>query len=249
MSNDLATTTGGLPALPSDEGQALRTMMQIAVSAGPEGVAALERLAALHEAAMKRQAEQSFARAMQAAQDEMRPIVRNKSADRGIRYADLKKIDEEIRPIYTKHGFVLTYSGAEARQPGNVRVICKVFHRDNHSEVYELEGGLDKLGPSGKSQKTDIQGLGSTISYLRRYLAMIIFNLIMTNEDNNGAGGKISEDQEMRLREYFDQLPDARQQGFLRYAKIERLSDAPAHDFDRLLCALRDANNQVRRPK
>jgi len=139
-----------------------------------------------------------FNRAMKAAQDEIKPVVRDaENSHTRSRYARLETIDERIRPIYTKHGFSLSFNSAEPREKGAVRVLCDVRHEAGHTKTYELEGALDLTGAKGSSNKTSIQGLGSSVSYLRRYLTLMIFNVTLKNEDNDGQGDGefISEDQ------------------------------------------------------
>jgi hypothetical protein len=41
-------------------------------------------------------------------------------------------------------------------------------------------------GPKGNQNKTATHGFGSTMSYGRRYLICLIFNITLTNEDQDG---------------------------------------------------------------
>jgi hypothetical protein len=43
--------------------------------------------------------------------------------------------------------------------------------------------------------KSNVQGVGSTNSYLRSYIACNIFNIMVVGDDDNGNGGTIDEAQ------------------------------------------------------
>ena len=153
-------------------------------------VAKFKALVELQQSILAQQAEAEYNRAMSLAQADMEPIVRdaNNSHTRS-KYATLERIDAAIRPIYTRHGFALSSNSEPI--PNGVRVLCEVTHSAGHKKLHKLEGALDTAGAKGASNKTDIQGLGSSITYLRRYLTIMIFNLALTNEDDDGnkAGG------------------------------------------------------------
>lgn len=126
-----------------------------------------------------------FNRAMSDAQAEMRPVTRDAVNDQTrSKYARLETIDAEIRPIYTRHGFAMSFD-SEPIENG-IRIICEVSHREGHSKTYRLEAGLDVAGARGNANKTPMHGLGSSVSYLRRYLKCMVWDLALANEDNDG---------------------------------------------------------------
>jgi len=49
--------------------------------------------------------------------------------------------------------------------------------------------------------KSTVQGVGSTNSYLRRYIACNIFNIVVVGDDEDGNGGTIDETQTITLFE------------------------------------------------
>jgi hypothetical protein len=154
----------------------------------------LEALLRVRDAQLAKVAQLDFNIAMSEAQQEMRPVVRDKvNTQTHSKYAELSSIDDAIRPIYTKLGFSLTFGTAQPVVPGNVRVVCQCAHRGGHIETYELEGEPDLKGSQGKINKTPLHALGSTISYLRRYLTCLVFNIVLITEDDDGneGGGKI----------------------------------------------------------
>lgn len=131
-----------------------------------------------------------YSQSMRAAQAEMEPVVRKSQNDHTkSKYAKLEHIDKVIRPIYTKHGFSLSFD-TRREEDGTVTAICSVLHDSGHTERKELNGAVDSTGAKGTANKTAMQGVGSTVSYLRRYLTCMIFNIVLVNEDDDGTGGK-----------------------------------------------------------
>lgn len=133
-----------------------------------------------------RQAKVAFIVAMNKAQAEMQPIAKkHRNEHTKSDYAKLENVDEEIRPIYSKYSLSLSFD-EEPSEGKDRMIICYVMHENGYIKLYRLSGELDISGSQGKATKTAIQGLGSTVSYLRRYLTMMIFNLVAIKDDNDG---------------------------------------------------------------
>ena len=170
-------------------GDALIAMIATAAQTSSIDIDKLKELMVMRRDILAQEAEIAFNVALNAAQAEISPVTKDgQNPHAHSRYATLEKVDREIRPIYTKHGFSLTFNTGTPAQAGAVHVICEVRHSAGHKKEYFLEGDLDTSGAQGKSNKTSIQGLGSSVSYLRRYLTLMIFNVTLTNEDNDGNG-------------------------------------------------------------
>jgi hypothetical protein len=175
------------------------TLMQaLAVAAADPrmDVAKVERLFAMHKELQDREAEQAFANALARAQSQIVPIAKNRRNDHTkSMYATLSAIVDEVTPIVSAEGLAVSYDTySKVRDadlpdlaPGLVRVVAIVSHRGGHSRKYHLDGGLDDKGSQGSTNKTAIQAMGSTVSYLRRYLFCMIFN-VATADDNDGNG-------------------------------------------------------------
>ena len=223
-----------------------RAMADPAIDAGK-----LEMLLRMQREIVADDARLQFNRAMSAAQGEMVAVVRDATNDQTkSRYARLETIDAAIRPIYVRHGFCLTFNSEQAGT--DVRIVCKVAHVAGHTERYQLDAAADVAGPQGKANKTPLHGLGSTVSYLRRYLTCMIFNVVLSNEDTDGNRARetappASRDQLAELRALIAACsadPDAEQANeaaFLRRMGVSpglRLADAPPHELARLRNAL-----------
>ncbi len=220
----------------------------------------VDRLIAWHEREQARQAMEAFNVAMSAAQGEIRAVVRNAYNDQTrSRFATLEAVDEAIRPIYTKHGFRLSFTetpdgGAE------MRISC-IVARGSHVETYSLPALPDMTGPKGAPNKTQVQGVGSTVSYLRRYLTCLVFN-VATRDDNDGnrqrsggaEGGEVIGQSAVDLLYgliadvAFDPAAAAtNERGFLDsfgFPHLRTIKQIPAGEFARLKNALLDKKSR-----
>ena len=185
-------------------------MMEVIAAAAKDpnvDIAKMQALLEMRRQIVKDNAAIAFNVAMGAAQAEMTPVTRDAvNESNKSRYARLETIDAVIRPIYTRHGFALTFNSPVTDSTG-VTVSCTALHSDGHSKDYTLAGGIDTMGPAGKPNKTSIQGLGSSVSYLKRYLTCMVFNIQLRNEDDDAdSADPISQEQAWAIRDMLDTL-------------------------------------------
>lgn len=156
-------------------------------------VGKMERLLALSEQIHAREAKALYDQAISAAQAEMRPISRDCSNPQTrSKYASYEAIDMAIRPIYTQHGFGMSYGSKASPHPDHVIVTCRVSHRGGHTEYVELDMPADGKGAKGNDVMTRTHATGSALSYAKRYIANLVWNLSFgeADDDGNGAGGR-----------------------------------------------------------
>lgn len=194
------------------ETAAILSMIARAASDPAVDINKLERLWEMQERALARQAEQVYAGAMTDAQAAMPPIQKNRTnTQTNSRYADLQAVNAAVTPVYTSHGFALSFGTEPSDLADHVRVVCEVMHRDGHSKKYGYDSPIDDVGIAGNTNKTLTHGRGSAISYGRRYLVVLIFNLTLEGEDNdgNGASKRPSEAQEAAANDFLQAIVDA----------------------------------------
>jgi hypothetical protein len=136
----------------------------------------------------------------------MRPVATDASNPQTrSRYASYFALDKAVRPIYTKHGFALSFNTAEGAPAGEVRVVCFVSHGKGHTRTYHADMPADGKGAKGGDVMTRTHATGSAFSYGQRYLLKMIFNIaIGADDDGNSAGGRpdrISDEQASNLRD------------------------------------------------
>ncbi len=147
----------------------------------------LERLVQLYERQEQRRAQERFHAAMSEAQRQMRPIAADATNPQtSSRYATYAKLDSALRPIYTSHGFALSFNTADGAAAGWVRVLCKVSHAGGHVEPYHLDMPADGKGAKGGDVMTLTHAVGAGMSYGMRYLLKMIFNVAVGEDDRDG---------------------------------------------------------------
>jgi len=197
----------------------------------------MERLLAMQERIFERNAEQAFNEAMRAAQSDMPQVTRDaENQQTRSRYARLETLSKAMKPVVTRHGFSMSYGTADSPLDGHYRITCRVSHVGGHSRDYHADVPADMTGMKGNQNKTATHGFGSTMSYGRRYLAMLIFDIAMTNEDDDGnrCGGQVvqlvSDEQVANLDALIEEV-GANRDNFLKLLKVERLEDLPAPKY------------------
>lgn len=136
----------------------------------------------------RREAERAFNCAMAKAQAAMPTVAKSKKNDHTrSTYADLSDIEEQAMPIAYKHGFSVSFNPGGKDDNGNLLVNWTVMHEDGHTKEGQAGFPLDAAGAQGKTNKTGIQAMGSTMTYARRYLICNLFN-IATDDDTDGNG-------------------------------------------------------------
>jgi hypothetical protein len=169
------------------EANALIQVIERAASNPEIDVEKMERLLAMQERIMTQNAKMAFNEAMRFAQTEMPKIKRNReNKETHSKYADLEAVTDAAVPIYTRHGFSLSYGTADCPIPGHYRVTGLCAHVGGYERTYQADVPIDNTGPKGTQNKTMTHGFGSTMSYGRRYLICLIFNITLTNEDTDG---------------------------------------------------------------
>jgi hypothetical protein len=147
----------------------------------------LERLLAIQERVNAKRAEDDFNIAMSAAQSEMGPVSTDASNPQThSRYATYGKLDRALRPIYTRHGFALSFGEEETPKAEHVRVVCYVTHRGGFTRVYHRDMPADGKGAKGGDVMTKTHASGAAQSYAMRYLLRGIFNVAVGEEDSDG---------------------------------------------------------------
>jgi len=158
-------------------------------------IAKMERLLALAEQIHAREAKTQYDQAMNAAQGEMRPISRDcHNPQTRSKYASYEAIDSAIRPIYTAHGFAVSFGSKTSANAGNIIVTARISHRAGHNEHVELEMPADGKGAKGNDVMTKTHATGSALSYAKRYIANLVWNLSFGEADDDGnAAGRVQQ--------------------------------------------------------
>lgn len=238
----LATTANdAAPAVAQSEDHALLSMIERAARDPNVDVDKMERLFAMRERMAAQSAQAAYAKSMAVAQSEMPTVARladNKQT--GSKYAKLEHIAAAIKPIYTRHGFSLSFGTADCPNENERRITCVCRHAEGTSETHIVDVPFDKTGIAGKANKTDTHAYKSTLTYGRAMLTCMVFD-VQTGEgddDGNASGaGVITEDQCDRLCKLVADA-GADMDKVLAFAGVESPSEIPQRKFSAIVAKL-----------
>ena len=205
-----------LPGIPAPEQSLAITpmsLMQMALETGKADQ--LQILQDMYFKDMARKAEISFNLAMNAVQAEVGRIAPNlTNPQTRSKYASYDKLDAVLRPLYTRHGFSLSFSDEDSPKPEHIRIICYVSHLEGHTRIYRKDMPVVTTGIKGNEMMTPTHATGSADSYAKRYLVKDIFNIAIGEEDDDGNGAFVTRnsDQDKEYQErckHFDKCMTA----------------------------------------
>jgi len=213
------------------ESTAIISMIERAARDPAVDIDKMERLMRMHTDMLARQAKTAYAAALAAMAQDL-PVIQERGeirigSGKPQRYALWEDINEAIKPVLTRHGFALSFR--TGRDADKIVVTGILSHREGHCEETTMHLPIDSSG-----SKNAVQAVGSSTSYGKRYTASALLNLTSRGEDDDGkASGKsetITQEQADDLRDLIEangkKLP-----AFLKWAKVERLEDVPAANY------------------
>src|SRR5690606_9401338 len=190
MNSNAVATVERMPAPTSESGHVLELISRIASDPSAD-IDKLKELMAMHREMETERAIKAFNAAMNAAQSEMGRISADATNPQTrSKYATYGKLDATLRPIYTRHGFALSFDEGEAPAPDYVRVLCYVSHSDGHCKTYAKNMPADGKGAKGNDVMTKTHAAGAAMQYGMRYLLKGIFNVAIGEDDTDGNGAK-----------------------------------------------------------
>lgn len=210
------------PALPAtSDAAALMDVINRAAMDPAVNVDKMHSLWDLYEKMDSRRAEREFNAALKKAQQEIPAIFKNKKADKNT-YADLEQVNDVVVPITTANGLAMSFGNEDSPIEKHYRVVCFLSHDGGHTRKYHADIPADHSG-----SKNVTQGFGSTVSYGRRYLTMMMFNISTTNEDDDGkrsGGTALAPEKAEELITLINTvgMPMSK---FLAWAKVESVAD------------------------
>lgn len=203
----------------------------------------MERLMQMHERIMGRQAEQAFNEALVEAQSETGRIATDaENPQTRSRYASYAALDKVLRPIYTSHGFSISFDTGDTDSADMVRVVAYVSHKAGHTRTYKALLPADGKGAKGGDVMTKTHATGSAMSYGMRYLLKMIFNVAVGEADDDGnAAAKpvqtITEEQVADLAALIEEV-GADKPKFLQWLQVDALENLPAKHYKQAVAAL-----------
>lgn len=179
------------PPTPSQQVDGFASMIERLACDPTCDVDKFERLMLMREREQARRAQVEFDAAMNLAQNEMEPVRKDAyNKQTSSKYASFEKLDEAVRPIYTKHGFGLSFDTGDAPHQEEVRMLCYVSHSGGHRQTYKLDLPADGKGAKGGDLMTRTHATVSATSYGQRVLLRLIFNIAVGGDDDGNRAGR-----------------------------------------------------------
>lgn len=192
------------------------------------------------ERMMNKEAEQLFNADYLAAKLEM-PRVRkdgsveyledknNKSGPKvtAFKYAKYEDIDRVIRPVEQKYGFSRMFTTVpRPGDGGGAIIICTLLHKSGHSVKAEISVALDVSGG-----KNNIQAMGSTFSYGKRYTTEMIWDIVKEGADDDANSVDLIDDKQFKKLKKLIEETKTVEADFIGYYNIEALDQLPKKLF------------------
>ena len=157
------------------------------------------------------------------------------------KYADLANVLDAIKPC-NKYGLSIVQMPSSAAD-GAVKLTTMLMHSS---------GQWIQASYSVKPVKADPQGVGSCITYMRRYAAAAFAGVAQVDDDGNSASGKqvadekITESQVLDIQALIDEV-GAVKSDFIKWAKVGSLEDIPESRYKTCINALEAKRKQVKK--
>lgn len=238
MNAQAVTTVQETPAAMPDAG-AIVSMIERAAADPRVDMDKMERLLAMQERILDRNARMAYSTALATMQPLMPVIterggIKNKDGQFQSRYALWEDINDAIKPLLAQHGFALSFRTGTTTD-GKITVTGILSHREGHQEETTISLPHDSSG-----SKNAVQAVGSSTSYGKRYTAIALLNITTRGEDDDGKAAPndwINEDQVGELVALMDDVGADRTR-FLNFLKIDSFAHLPKRRFREALDAL-----------
>jgi ERF superfamily protein len=182
--------------LPASEATAMMLMIERAARDPSVDIEKMKQLMEMLKAVQLEEAEAAFNFAMTEAQSRIKRIAadaQNKSTNSV--YPTYAAMDRAIRPIYTDAGFAISFNeDVGAVGPDMVRMLAYVTHtppgaKRSFTRTYHTDIAADGKGARGGDVMTKTHAHMSAVTYGKRGLLGMIFNLAVGKDDDGNAAG------------------------------------------------------------
>ena len=223
-----------LPTPPSDSPSTVMTLIERVARDQSPAVEKLECLAAMYERLKAKEAELAFNAAKGRILKKLagikivknRPVLpesdngkSQKGVSEAFKYAPLEEIDKHLRPLLAEEEMDLSYSD-EPCDGGGILIRGRLKHLPSG----HYEDSFMPAPPDTSGGKSNAQAVGSTNSFLRRYVVCNIFNIVVVGDDDDGTGGPIDEAQAKTILELIKKAKVGPK--FLKYMRAQSVDEA-----------------------
>jgi len=159
---------------------AMHPLVQVAVATGQVDPATMRELLAVQRDWEAGEARKSYVRDMALVKADLPPVLARDATGHTNNYTSLAHLTDTVTGPLAARGFAIHYDTAQDQR---VAVTCRITHHLGHSEAVTLSAPPDK-GPG----RSEVQAIGSTITYLRRYTLAAALGLATADMDDADEG-------------------------------------------------------------
>lgn len=206
----------------------------------------LERLILMSEKMQAKSAEQAFNAAMAQMQCDIPTVSEGGlNTHTGNSYATLDDINYTLKPIMQRHGFAITFKVDHVG--AGVKVTGILMHSSGHREDTTMFLPMD----IGKG-RNDVQAVGSSVTYARRYVMCALLNITTGDQrDDDGAGAApepmVTPAQVKQIEALLAQCADRTKSGFEKmYSTADQV---PKANFDGVVAGLKNSIAKMQEAK
>jgi len=148
----------------------------------------LERLLSLQKEILAEEAKAAFNQSLAAFQARCPQLAKSKHihvTPRGggpsryqSSYCTYEDMMAVVQPLMSELGFAASFD--TITQQGGLEIVCTLVHRGGHEKSFRLRVPIDKSG-----NKNDVQAVGSSNSYLRRYSLANALGIVFKDDDDD----------------------------------------------------------------
>ena len=183
MNTEIATVERVADIAPVKQSDSVLAVISRAATDPNVDIGKMERLLDMQERVLTRNAEMAFYAAMSELQDAMPTIkkegqIRVKGELRS-RYARFEDILGQTKPLLKQYGFSVAFKSNFV--DGQLEITGTLSHREGHHESTTMRLPFDESG-----SKNNVQAIGSSVSYGKRYVYCMLLNINITEDDDDG---------------------------------------------------------------
>jgi len=178
------------PALPTAPADNTNSLLPAIITLAKDPSVDVAKLAALLDMQAKmeaRQAEREAIEAFTALSANLPRVKKTGVIDMGtkgsMKFAKWEDMDKVIRPLLVENGFSLSFNSVE-RPGGGLTVTGELMHRSGHVRTATIALALDT-----GAGRNNLQAMGSSLSYGKRYCAEMLLNIVREGDDDDGTKG------------------------------------------------------------
>jgi hypothetical protein len=163
---------------------------------------------------------------------------RQKGTYEAFKYAPLEEIHKHLRPLLVEEDMDLSYSD-EPQEGGGILMRGRLKHLPGG----HYEDSLMPAPPDTTGGKSIVQAVGSTNSFLRRYIACNLFNIVVVGDDDDGSGGSLDRAQTQIILDLIKKAKAGPK--FLKYMKARSVEEAGSLEAAVATIAARDYRKAI----